>query len=220
MSKDTSRIHYEILDKKRLEILGKLAPLTANFVLSGGTALSLQINHRKSYDFDFFANRAISVNLLPDLQKIVPIDRVLVNNSDELSVMTTDNIKISFIYYPFLKKSELIEIQNGIKILPISVIASQKAYTIGRRGTYRDYFDIYSILKGECLSLAEIIKVAQEIYGNEIFNPKLFLEQLVYFDDLTNFEIIPVESSKVLPGSDEVKLYLQEEVKKVLKDWE
>lgn len=215
MKKDISRIHYEILDSQKIKILDDLAKLSKNFVLSGGTALALQINHRKSFDLDFFSQKEIPSNLLGKLKNLLKVTTVLVNSPDELSIMVLPEIKISFIYYPFSSNQDLVTIKDNLRIFSVPILAAQKAYTIGRRGTYRDYFDIYAILKDKYLTLEKIIKRAQEIYG-EIFNPKLFLEQLVYFDDLTNFEIIPVESSAALPSHDEVKSFLEEETKKIL----
>jgi len=218
MKKNISKIHYEVLDKKKLNLLNQLAPLVKNFVLSGGTALSLQIKHRQSFDFDFFSKTEIPADFLARLKKGIKISSVLVNKPEELTIYDENDIKISFICYPFFKPTDLIKLHNGIKLFSIKEIAAQKAYTIGRRGTYRDYFDIYAILCGQYLTLKKIIKVAEEIY-DEIFNPKLFLEQLVYFNDLTNFEIIPVKGSDKTPNPEEVKSFLENEVKEVLKDW-
>lgn len=49
-----NKIHWEILDKKRNEILPNLSFLKEDFYLAGGTALALQLGHRESIDFDFF----------------------------------------------------------------------------------------------------------------------------------------------------------------------
>lgn len=47
-------MHLDILDKPRQELLPKLEKFQG-FVLGGGTALALQLNHRESFDFDFLA---------------------------------------------------------------------------------------------------------------------------------------------------------------------
>ncbi len=54
MTKNISNLHLELLDNKRQELLEQLIPLTEGFVLGVGTALALQLAHRKSFDFDFF----------------------------------------------------------------------------------------------------------------------------------------------------------------------
>lgn len=220
MKRDILKIHYEVLENRRLKLLNDLASLVKDFVLSGGTALALQIKHRKSFDFDLFSDQEISSSLIGKLKDLIKISVILVNTSDELSFMVSDDIKVSFIYYPFfnIKQAKLIKLKNGLKMFSIDEIAAQKAYTIGRRGTYRDYYDIYALIKNKYLTLKDIIEFAKNIYG-EIFNPKLFLEQLVYFDDLTNFEIIPADALQKIPDPKEVKSFLGKEVKKVLEDW-
>ena len=89
----------------------------------------------------------------------------------------------------------------------IKDIAVQKAYTIGRRGEYRDYFDLYTILKLGFYDLTKIIETAKKVYGS-VFEEKIFLQQLVYFDDLLNFDIIP-DSTEKLPTKEEVKRFLE-----------
>ena len=216
MTENTSKIHYEMLDHKRLSLLNDLAPLLKNFILAGGTALALQIKHRQSFDFDFFSEKEIPPNLVARLKNLIEISTILVNSPDELSLMSKDDVKLSFIYYPFKIKASA-ELSSGIGLFSMADIAAQKAYTIGRRGTYRDYFDIYSLLRGNYLTLQEIIENAKKIYG-EIFNPKLFLEQLVYFDDLNNFEIIAADNNQKLPSKAEVFEFLEEEVKNYLEE--
>lgn len=87
----------------------------------------------------------------------------------------------------------------------------KKTYTIGRRGEFRDYFDLYIILKGEYINLNELMKIAKDIYTSA-FDEKIFLEQLVYFEDLTNFEIIP-PSDKPVSSKEDIKQYFEELVK-------
>jgi len=63
-----------------------------------------------------------------------------------------------------------------------------KAYTIGRRGSFKDYIDLYFILHEQIDSLSGIIGNASKKYG-DIFDPRLFLEQLRYMKDIEDKEI-------------------------------
>lgn len=211
MNNNTLNLHLELLDKKRQEVLQKLAPFVKTFVLGGGTALALQIAHRKSFDFDFFSSSQIPKNLLEKLSQVLRIENIVIDNLDELTFFTTDDIKITFLYYPFKPIFEHIKTKEGLKLFPIKEIALQKAYTIGRRGEYRDYFDLYTILKNGYGNLTEIIEGAKQIY-NGAFDEKLFLEQLVYYSDLRSFEVIPA-SQNPLPTQNEIKQYFETIVK-------
>ncbi len=214
MKMNTSNLHLEILDKNRIKFLDKLTPHTKNFVLSGGTALALQLGHRKSFDFDLFTEKEISSKLLEKLSKDIKVKTVSVDSSDELTFFNNNDIKVTFLYYPFKSIHKTIDLNNGIKLAPVDEIAIQKAYTIGRSGEYRDYFDLYTILNMEKVTLDQLIKEAEKKYKS-LFNTKLFLEQLVYFDDLLNLEIIPVDN-KPIPSTNKVKDYFQQTVKEYL----
>jgi len=201
------------LDQKRQKLLEAIGNIADTFVLGGGTALALQIKHRQSFDLDFFSKGEIQENLLEKSQKNLKISRVSRDTPLELTFYV-DEVKVTFLHYPYKKVFETVATEKNLKYFPVKTIAILKAYTIGRRGAYRDYFDLYVLLKGKYVTLNEIIIKTQKIYG-EIFNPKIFLEQLVYFDDLTDFEIIPIKDGQTIPSTNQIKEFLEQSVKKL-----
>jgi len=207
MNKSISSLHLEILDKKRQDLLKKLIPFANNFVLGGGTALALQIAHRLSFDFDFFSQNEIQKTMLENLKQAVDIKNIAVDTSSELTFFTKDDIKITFLHYQFKPRFEIIKLESGLSIFPVEEIALQKAYAIGRRGEYRDYFDLYTILKNGHISFEEIIKGAKRVYRGA-FDEKMLLTQLVYFNDISNFQIYPF-SKTVMPQPEDVKNYFE-----------
>lgn len=207
MKHNISKLHLDILDNTRQELLQKLIPQVQDFVLGGGTALSLQIAHRLSYDFDFFSQKPIPKNFLEKISQVIQIKEVSIDSSDELTFFDSNNVKYTFLYYYFKPHFEMIEILNGVKIFSVQEIAIKKAYTIGRRGAYRDYFDLYTILKDEYITLKEVIQIAEEVYKG-LFSDKLFLEQLVFFKDLPDFAIEPVSHASI-PTPETVKQYFE-----------
>ncbi len=88
-------------------------------------------------------------------------------------------------------------------------ILASKAYSVGRRGVYKDYVDLYVGLKENLTSLAEIIEMAKEKYS-EAFNDRLFLEQLLYLDDIEEIEIIMLNSQK--PTKEELLDFFTEKI--------
>ncbi len=73
-------------------------------------------------------------------------------------------------------------------MLSVKEIGATKAYTIGRRGTYKDYVDLYFIVAGHHASLQEIIALTERKFGS-VFNSRLFTEQLLFMDDLRDYQI-------------------------------
>lgn len=172
----------------------------ADFYLAGGTALALQIGHRVSVDFDLFSENPIDKSLLDKVKRVFSGKSVIpsVNNPKELTIWV-DETKITFLHYPFSRLEEL-AFSNGVSLIGIREIAATKAYTVGRRGSFKDYVDLYFIIKNGYAPFEEIMKLAEKKYGGD-FNSRLFLEQLIYLDDVEDMEIIflkePVDKKTV-----------------------
>jgi hypothetical protein len=181
-------MHLEVLEKKNLKVFS-LLKYFPGFYLAGGTALALQLGHRRSIDFDLFTNKKIPTNLIKKVEQIFKgwLVKILVNNSDELTVLV-NGVKLTFLFYPFPVLGKLNGYQ-GVKLLPAKEVAATKAYTIGRRGSFKDYIDLYFILKDKVSYLEGIIEMAEKKYGGN-FNARLFLEQLVYLEDFNDTDIV------------------------------
>lgn len=180
-------MHTEALTDDGLKLVPSLAGFR-DFVLAGGTALALQIGHRVSVDFDFFSPLPIPRSLLARATQALsptPIS-LLVNTKDELTLLA-GNTKVTFLAYPF---RTLLPIRHmeGFSLLSVPEIGATKAYTIGRRGSYRDYVDLYFIMAKGYASLGRIVALAEQKFG-AAFNSRLFAEQLLFVDDVDDYEI-------------------------------
>ena len=181
-------LHFETLTDKSTVLFPKLASFKNDFYLAGGTALALQIGHRVSVDFDLFSPHPIKKMLLSkveaDLGDTTP--EVLVNRPTELTLIV-NGVKCTFLEYPFPTLLPLTE-SESINLLSPKEILATKAYTIGRRGSFKDYADLYVGIRSGVSSLKEICTLALEKY-REVFNDRLFLEQLLYLDDVEELDL-------------------------------
>lgn len=203
-------MHPEALNEKGKNIFPSLKNFSG-FYLAGGTALALQIGHRISIDFDFFSDKYISDNLFDKARKFFSDKKIIlsVNNKNELTFFA-DGVKITFVYYPFPVINSFIEYEN-VMMLEVKEIAATKLYSIGRRGIFKDYIDLYFVLSENHASLEEIIGLAEKKYGNE-FNARLSLEQMVYLDDLEETELLFLKG-KI--GKQEIEKFFEQEIKKI-----
>ncbi|MEW6244085.1 MAG: nucleotidyl transferase AbiEii/AbiGii toxin family protein [Bacillota bacterium] len=112
-----------------------------DYYLAGGTALAMQLLHRKSNDLDFFAPGGIRVDRVIDWLHGVFAARevnIVFRGTDQLDVRIM-HIRTSFNAYPFQVINGLISGEridprlSGLKIAPPEEIALMKAYAIGRR---------------------------------------------------------------------------------------
>ncbi len=150
--------------------------------LAGGTALALQLGHRRSVDLDFFFNEPIKRMFLPLIEKKLQSSAaLLVNTADELTV-TILGVKITCLYYPFTLLEPVIP-TTVIPLAGVRDLASMKAYALGRRQSLKDYVDLYVILTRGLISLPVLLADSKVKYG-DLFNDRVFLEQLLYTADL------------------------------------
>lgn len=192
-------MHREILSKEQIELMSLLEMANRNFGLVGGTAVALQIGHRRSIDFDLFSYKEFKNKILKQkVERLTRISRTLVDKSGELTFMT-NNVKVTFFNFIYEIRYEKI-FDKIIKMPDLLTLAAMKAFALGKRAKWKDYVDLYFIMK-DFHTCKEIAKKSEELFGAH-FNEKLFRVQLTYLDDV-NYD----EEVEYLPGfavSDEV----------------
>lgn len=169
--------------------------------LVGGTSLALQYGHRKSIDIDLFGilppdSIAISSSLnslgeVKNLQNLKNIKSYLING-----------IKVDIVNYPYPWISELIE-ADSLRLADEKDIAAMKLAAITGRGSKKDFFDLYFLLKH--YSLQELLNFYTKKYSDgSVF---MVLKSLTYFDDAEEdvdpVQLIPVtwqEIKEVITG--------------------
>ncbi|MDO8496996.1 MAG: nucleotidyl transferase AbiEii/AbiGii toxin family protein [bacterium] len=207
-----SKIYLEILDNNRLDIFNKLKSFKIEGCLAGGTALALQLNHRISEDFDVFINREIDNKLRLKVKEIFGDVTFYVNTTDQITFITQNGVKVTFLWYYFEPLNPTLP-TTSLSLASIDDIAIDKAHTIGRRAVWRDYVDVFYLLKNKHTDLDKIIHMTHKKFKGE-FVPTQFLEQLRYFDDV---KTAPIEYIEKKYTDDEIKLYLQQTVADYLK---
>lgn len=204
-----SKLILEILDNNRLKSFEKLNNFKKWGILGGGTALALQIGHRKSYDFDIFTYAPIEKNIWKKVKEVYGQDSYkTLDTPDQLNLVTESGINLTFFLDDYKNLFEPIK-NDSINIMDIKDIACNKAFIQGKRPKWRDYVDLYFILKENHISLEDLVKLSLKKFGND-FSERLFLEQLVYWEDVYNYDIEYIDNPAPV---DEIKEFLVNEVK-------
>jgi len=73
------------------------------------------------------------------------------------------------------------DFQNIINLPDLLTLGAMKAFALGKRAKWKDYVDLYFLLKK--YSLSDLNHQANTLFGSE-FNEKLFRVQLAYFKDI------------------------------------
>lgn len=208
------KLYLDVLDEPRRKVFEKLRVFTRHGgVLAGGTAMALQLNHRRSEDFDIFFPNLITKELRRKLISISekPIN-IRLDNSRQLTLSDRDGIKVTLAIHEFASVYPLVKTVS-LSLFHLADLASNKAFTVGKRGTWRDYVDLFFLLKLGIVKLDQIIEETEKRFG-DLFSAKLFLEQLVYNKDIFDFRIDYIGKG-YSPRA--VMLFLEKTVKDYLK---
>ena len=175
------RIHPEILTAEQLELLPLVKSFSKDFGLVGGTAIAIFIGHRRSIDFDLFTDKEFdNWKIRRKILQFKKIDSVLRDEDGQYAVVI-HKVRFTFFCYPF-KISFSSNFDKVIGLPDLLTLAAMKAYALGRRAKWKDYVDLYFVMK-DYYDISKVIKKARLIYGAE-FNEKLFRAQLSYFKDI------------------------------------
>jgi hypothetical protein len=204
---------YSVLDQKRKNLLPLFKIFKKDFYLAGGTGLALQLGHRKSYDFDFFSEERFNENKL--FKKIISnlgdhqVQKTLADKSS-LFVVFDNEINVNFLYYRYPLIKPTIKTKY-ISLASLEDIACMKLLAISERIEFKDYVDIYYILKR--IPLKKLI----------IFFEKKIKDVDVNFilKTLVDFEEVEIEPLEFMPSKkvnlEKIKKFIIKEVKNLYK---
>lgn len=197
-------MYPNILSQEQKELLPLIQQFKREFYLVGGTAIALQVGHRRSIDFDLF--KLSDLNAKRTLKKIdsAKISYTVTRRVSEQINMVINSVKMTFFQYPYAIDAK-IDFENYLRMPDLLTLAAMKAFALGHRSKWKDYVDLYFLLQ-DYHTLDEISQKADVLFG-QMFSAKLFRSQLSFHKDINYSE--PVE---YLPGFEvaeqEVKAFL------------
>lgn len=172
-------LHLETIESNTLELLRKLQSLYIfkNSRLVGGTALALQLGHRKSVDLDLFGTIEITPEEIQEVCRKageLEISKV----SRNVNIFWIDGIKVDCVNYPYGWLDEC-RVLDGIRLASVNDIAAMKISAIINRGTKKDFIDLYFLLQE--MSLNHILDLYDQKYPDG--SRFIAIKSLTYFED-------------------------------------
>lgn len=182
-------MHPEVLTQSQVCLLPVIhQEFAKEHYLAGGTAIAIQIGHRRSIDFDLFTNGDINRNSIKKAfdRNSLTIQKVIYSAYDQLHLIVND-VKMTFFSYPYSIAAP-VKFQSMIQMPTLMDLGAMKAFALGGRGKWKDYVDLYFLLKDH-FNIHTLEQRAKTIFG-EFFNRKLFREQLAYYADIDYSESV------------------------------
>lgn len=181
-------LYKETVSSDTLELLKTLMhdPLLSDFFLVGGTALSLQIGHRRSIDLDLFTTKDFDENaLLGEVEERYSFYTGF--QSKNTLKGQIDGVKVDFISHKYPLINPLLIIED-IRMAGIQDIAAMKLNAIAGNGTrLKDFIDIAFI--SSFITPIQIVEAYQDKYSAR--NPVMAIKSMVYHNDIDFTE--PIE---------------------------
>ena len=194
-------LYLETVESSTLELLKKLQrlPVLEQTRLVGGTALALQLGHRKSIDLDFFGTVDCEAEYLRE--SIAGIASLtILKESPHIHIYIVDGIKVDIVNYKYPWLDDVV-LEQGLRLASVSDIAAMKITAIIGRGSKKDFIDIAFLLHH--FSLEEILHFYAAKYNDSsVF---MAMKSLAYFDDA---EADPMPDMFVNQSWQQVKAYI------------
>jgi predicted nucleotidyltransferase component of viral defense system len=161
--------------------------LEKEYYLAGGTALALQIGHRKSIDLDYFINGNIDIlklkNRISEIFKGHEIEFTFEEKNTLWCII--DMVKVSFISRFDALMDGVLTVDN-FRLASINDLTAMKLSAICGREEYKDYFDL------ACLATITDVRSWntwwQKVYKNS--DPISFIIALA---NINNIQDIPLD---------------------------
>lgn len=150
------------------------------YLLVGGTALSLQIGTRQSEDLDFMKWRISKTEKMEVAWFQIEKELATIGEIQHKDILDIDHVEflvsgVKFSFYACPKYSpvnEPVDFLNNIRLADVRSIGAMKMEVMLRRSNFRDYYDIYSILKSG-ISIDDLISLALSYSGHKLKSKNL-----------------------------------------------
>lgn len=150
------------------------------YLLVGGTALSLQIGTRQSEDLDFMKWRTSKTEKMEVAWFQIEKELATVGDIQHKDILDIDHVEylvsgVKFSFYACPKYSPVsapVEYLNNLRLADVKSIGAMKMEVMLRRSNFRDYYDIYSILKSG-VPINDLVSLALTYSGHKLKSKSL-----------------------------------------------
>ena len=152
-------MHIKIFNPNQVQIL----PLVKQFKREFYLAIALHIGHRRSIDFDLFKYSPIKPKSILQTISGFGSEYIVTRRVTEQLNVNVNNVKFTFYQFPFkINASERLE--DILRLPNLLDLAAMKAYALSRRSKWKDYVDLYFILK-EHFTVKQISERTTGLFG-------------------------------------------------------
>ena len=152
------------------------------FYLAGGTALALQIGHRRSVDFDFFSatDEVDERSRNEIIARISSFPTQIIESAGGNLLLLVDGIRVGFFGYGYPLVDSPIHCENTL-LASLIDIGLMKCDALISRGSRKDFYDLFYISKN--IELDRFLQLGEKKYALFRDFPLMVLESMTLFDN-------------------------------------
>jgi hypothetical protein len=174
--------------------------LGSRFYLAGGTALALQLGHRRSFDLDFFSPKEDIPSIREPLARALrSFDPILADTAWGNLVFLAGSLRVGFYGYGYAMVSPFVD-ADGVRLAGITDIGLMKLDALLARASRKDFHDLYAICQRlplrELLNLAPVKYPAVRDFEAQVAKRLAFFERADQEEPLSMIEETPWETVK------------------------
>jgi predicted nucleotidyltransferase component of viral defense system len=216
----------EALVEKTLKVIEAISKMefVKSYFLVGGTALALQLKHRLSEDLDFMCWKRFKKDKQNiDIEKIknelsqnFTIDKVDILGNNHIEIYVDGGMKLSF-YAPDKIKPAIkpVHYLNNLILADEECIAALKMEILLRRNEFRDYYDLYCILKNKDEETTKQIILNALKYSEHHLKSKNLIGMLTNAERFEHTPAFTQLAPKYPVTAKEIEIFMTERMKKL-----
>ena len=209
--------HWETISPTIRELLVWIGKQTfaARFYLAGGTALALQMGHRRSVDLDFFSETdEVHDRARQELMHSFSAHHAqVIENVDGDLLLLVNGLHVGFYSYgyPLLEPALMVE---NVALASLLDIGLMKLEAVIGRGSRKDFYDLYILSRQ--IPLPDMLSAGERKYAQVRDFPLMAIEGLLQFDNADRDR--QPEMLTDLPW-EQVRRYFEEQGKRLGDSW-
>ena len=176
--------HTDVMGVRQQSALAKLGPILCSHgaYLAGGTALGLQLGHRRSVDFDFFVSGSQFDFAALERELIERLPFQSLGAEEKALHGKLHGVRVVAMKYEYLRLRQVRRcVPFGCNLAALDDIGTMKLAAICHRRTKKDFVDLWALLKSG-KSLSQLLHDFQERF--HVQDLAVVMRRLIDTDDV------------------------------------
>jgi hypothetical protein len=189
--------------------------LCPRFYLAGGTALALQLGHRRSVDLDFFSE---SDEVRPEMHRealaaLKSFQPTIVEQEWGNLLLLLGELRVGFFGYGYKLLQPTVD-ADGVPLASLLDLGLMKLDAVATRATRKDFCDLYFL--AQVFPLRELLDAAPHKYPAHRDFEARAVRYLAYFDRADQEEPVPLAREI---SWEEIKAFFLEQATRLARQW-